>query len=140
MGEGKLNIETLEKNKIVIKFMEFNPELFFTLLVTYLLLLLAETIWTGSVSAHMNINYLLIIVIISGVISVLTGKEEEKVENVEVTKKDYLYIGALGIAGSLIIWYKIKDIGNLAYLISGVAGALIILLSLLLFKEDEIDG
>lgn len=137
MGERKLNIETLEKNKIVMKFMEFNHELFLTLLVTYLLLLLAEMIWTGSISAHLNINYLLIIVIISGVVSVLTRKEEEKVENSEVTKIDSLYIGALGIAGSLIIWYKIKDLGNLAYLISGVAGALIILLSLLLFEEED---
>ena len=135
-----MKIEMLENNKIVMKLMEFNHELFSTLLVTYLLLLLAETIWSGSVSANMNINYLLIIVIISGAISVLTRKEEEKVEMVEITKKDYLYIVALGIAGSLIIWYKIKDIGNLAYLISIVAGVLIVLLSLLLFKEDENDG
>lgn len=140
MGEVTLNIEKLEKNKIVMKFMEFNHELFSTLLVTYLLLLLAETIWSGSVSANMNINYLLISVIISGAISVLTRKEEENVEKVEITKKDYLYIGTLGIAGSLIIWYKLKDIGNQAYLISIVAGALIVLLSLLLFKEDENDS
>ena len=123
-----------------MKFMEFNHELFSMLLITYLLLLLAETIWGGSVSANMNINYLLISVIISGAISVLTRKEEENVEKVDITKKDYLYIGTLGIAGSLIIWYKIKDIGNLAYLISIVAGALIVLLSLLLFKEDENDS
>lgn len=135
-----MNIEKLEKNRMVMTFMEFNHELFSTLLVTFLLLLLAETIWSGSVSAHLNINYLLVIVIISGAISILTRKEEQKVEKVKITKKDYLYIGALGIAGSLIIWYKIKDIGNLAYLISIVAGALIILLSLLLFKEDEKDG
>lgn len=135
-----MNIEKLEKNRMVMKFMEFNHELFSTLLVTFLLLLLAETIWSGSVSAHLNINYLLVIVIISGAISILTRKEEQKVETVKITKKDYLYIGALGIAGSLIIWYKIKDIGNLAYLISIVAGVLIVLLSLLLFKEDENDG
>lgn len=135
-----MNIEKLEKNRMVMKFMEFNHDLFSTLLVTVLLLLLAETIWSGSVSAHLNINYLLVIVIISGAISVLTRKEEQKVEKVKITKKDYLYIGIMGIAGSLIIWYKIKDIGNLAYLISIVAGALIVLLSLLLFEEDEKDG
>ncbi|MFU8768028.1 MAG: hypothetical protein ACNA7I_10280, partial [Candidatus Methanoperedens sp.] len=59
---------------------------------------------------------------------------------VELTRKDYLYIGALGIAGTLIVWYKIQDIGNLAYLISIVSGVLIIMLSLLLFEEDENDG
>ncbi len=137
MGEGKLNIEMPERNKTVMKFIEFNHELFSMLLVTYLLMLLAETIWAGSVSGYLNINYLLTIVIISGAISALTRKEEEIVEKVLITKKDYIYIGALGIAVSSIIWYKIKDIGNLAYLISIVAGGLIVLLSLLLFKEDE---
>jgi hypothetical protein len=140
MGEGTMNFEMLERNKIVMKFMEINHEFFSILLITYLLLFLAENIWTGSVSGALNINYLLTLLIISGAFSALTRKEEEKVEKVLITKKDYMYIGALGIAGSLIIWYKIKDIGNLAYLISIVAGALIVLLSLLLFKEDENDG
>lgn len=135
-----MKIEKLQKNKRVMQFLDFNHELFITLLITFLLLLLAETVWEGSVSAYMNINYLLIIVIASGAISVITRKEEEKVEKVELKKKDYLYIGILGIAGSLIVWYKIQDIGGLAYLISIVAGVLIILLSLLLFKEDEKDG
>lgn len=135
-----MKIEKLQKNKRVMQFLEFNHELFITLLITFLLLLLAETVWEGSVSAYMNINYLLIIVIASGAISVITRKEEEKVEKVELKKKDYLYIGILGIAGTLIVWYKIQDIGGLAYLISIVAGVLIILLSLLLFKEDEKDG
>ncbi|MDW7728135.1 MAG: hypothetical protein SCH70_13730 [Candidatus Methanoperedens sp.] len=135
-----MNIEKLEKNKRVMQFLELNHELFSTLLVTFLLLLLAETIWSGSVSANMDTNYLLVIVIVSGALSVLTRKEEEKVEKVELTRKDYLYIGTLGIAGTLIVWYKIQDIGNLAYLISIVSGVLIILLSLLLFEEDENDG
>ncbi|KCZ70618.1 hypothetical protein ANME2D_02639 [Candidatus Methanoperedens nitroreducens] len=135
-----MNIERLEKNKMVMQFLELNHEIFSILLATFLLLLLAEIIWTGSISAYMNTNYLLIIVTVSGAISVITRKEEEKAEKIELTKKDYLYIGTLGIAGTLIIWYKIKDIGNLAYLISIVSGVLIIMLSLLLFEEDEKDG
>jgi len=135
-----MNIEKLEKNKRVMQFLELNHELFSTLLVTFLLLLLAETVWEGSVSAYMDTNYLLVIVIVSGALSVLTRKEEEKVEKVELTRKVYLYIGTLGIAGTLIVWYKIQDIGGLAYLISIIAGVLIIMLSLLLFEEDENDG
>jgi hypothetical protein len=134
------SIKQLEKNDRVRQFLDLNHELFSTLLITYLLLLLAETIWEGRVSAFMNINYLLIIVIISGAISVLTQKEEKKPEKVELKKKDYLYIASMGIAGTVIIWYKIQDIGMLSYLISIIAGVLIILLSILLFQEDEIDG
>lgn len=130
-------IEKLEKNNTVKHYLDINQEFFSTMLLTYLLLLLAEFIWEGSVTNHINTNYFLIIVIISGAVSILTQKDVEKQEKVELTITDYRYIAILGIVGSLIIWYKIKDLGNLAYLISGVAGALIILLSLLLFEEED---
>jgi Na+/citrate or Na+/malate symporter len=120
--------------------LDLNQEFFSTLLITYLLLLLAETIWEGRVSAFMNINYLLIIIIISGAISVLTEKEEEKTEQFELKTKDYLYIVIMGIAGTFIVWYKIQELGMLSYLISIVTGVLIILLSILLFEGDDIDG
>ena len=132
-----MDIEKLEKKYTVKHYLEINHEFFSTMLVTYLLLLLAEFIWEGSVTNHINTNYFLIIVIISGAVSILTQKDVEKPEKVELTMTDYRYIAILGIAGAFIIWYKIKDIGNLAYLISGVAGALIILLSLLLFEEED---
>ena len=47
-------------------------QLFVTLLVTYLLLLLVETIWEKSVSAYLNLNYWLIVLIVDGVVAVLT--------------------------------------------------------------------
>lgn len=136
-----MNIRALpEKNGKIAYLLELNHNLFLTLLVVYLFLLLAEMIQKGSVSVYMVINYLLIIVIASGIISVLTRSEDVKPEKVDLTKKDYVYIGAMGIAGASIIWYKIKSIGELAYLISTIAGVLIILLLLLLFEEDENDG
>ena len=127
----------LEKNDRVNQLLNMNHELFSTLLITYLLLLLAETIREGTVSAFMDMNYLLIIVIVTGVISVLTQKEEEKPEKVKLTGKDYIYIVILGVIGAAIVWYKIQDIGKLSYLISIIAGVLIILLSTLLFDEEE---
>lgn len=53
-----MDIEKLKKNEIVMQLLDLNHEFFSTLLVTYLLLLLAETVWEGSVSTFMNINYL----------------------------------------------------------------------------------
>ena len=134
-----MNIEKLKKDERVTKLLDINYNFFSMLLVTYLLLLLVETIWTDSVSTFLNLNYFLLILMISGAISVLT-REEEKIKKIILTKKDFFFIAALGIAGMLIIWYKIKDIGNLAYVISIIAGALIILISLLLNEEDEEDG
>ena len=134
-----MNIEKLKKDERVTKLLDINYNFFSMLLVTYLLLLLVETIWTDSVSTFLNLNYFLLILMISGAISVLT-REEEKIKKIILTKKDFIFIAALGIAGMLIIWYKIKDIGNFAYLVSIIAGVLIILISLLLNEEDEKDG
>ena len=111
--------------------------IFQTLLVTYLVLLLIEQIWAGSVSFYLNLNYLLIIVIIAGVLDVFSEhphKDKEK-----TTKKDYVFIGLLGIAGFIIIKYKTAQLGWLSWLISIIAGILIILLSILVLEEDGED-
>jgi len=113
-----------------------NKALFEQLLVSYLLLLLIEEIWPKSVTPYLNMNILLILVIITGAIAVLTQKEEEKIIS-KPTRKDYLLIGILGLAGAGIIFYKTKEIGWLSYIISAVSGILIILLSCLVINEEE---
>jgi len=109
--------------------------IFETLLVTYLVLLLVEQIWTGTVSNYLNLNYLLIIVILAGILSVFS--EHSFIQNKKPTWKDYLFIAVLGIAGFLIILFKTQQLGWLSWLISIIAGILIILLSLLILDEDE---
>ncbi len=44
-------------------------------LVTYLLLTLAETIDQGTISNYLNLNYLLGIILVSGIVMVVTAKE-----------------------------------------------------------------
>lgn len=108
---------------------------FQTLLVTYLVLLLAEQIWTGIVSIYLNLNYLLVIVIIAGVLDVFSEHPLRAKEKIK--KKDYLFIFLLGIAGFTIIKFKTAALGWLSWIISIIAGILIILLSLLVLGEDE---
>ncbi len=108
------------------------------LLVLYLILLLAETIWEKSVTPYLNINHLLALVIITGIITVLTAKEE-KPEPQPITKNDYIMAAAAGIAGAVIIYYKTSEIGSLSIIISIISGTLIILLSILVLQEDEED-
>jgi hypothetical protein len=110
---------------------------FQTLLVTYLVLLLAEQIWPGIVSVYMNLNYLLIIVIVAGVLDVLSEQPPKKEE--KIRKRDYFFISVLGIAGFIIIKFKTTELGWLSWTISIIAGILIILLSLLVLEEDEDD-
>jgi predicted membrane channel-forming protein YqfA (hemolysin III family) len=109
---------------------------FQSLLVTYLLLLLIEQIWSGSVSLFLNLNYLLIIVIVLGILDVFS--EHKKIEE-HVSKWDYVLISVLGVVGFIIIKFKTVDLGWLSWLISIIAGILIILLSLLVLEEDEED-
>ncbi|MDP1728986.1 MAG: DUF1616 domain-containing protein [archaeon] len=114
---------------------EFVNTLFQSFLVTYLILLLIEQIWASSVSTYMNLNYLLIIVIILGILDVFS--EHKKSIFQKPNWKDYGFISILGIAGFLIIKFKTFELGWLSWLISIIAGILIILLSLLVLEEDE---
>ena len=108
---------------------------FQSLLVLYLVLLLAEQIWPYSVSWYLNLNYLLIIVIIAGVLSVFTKQEKRKKE--PITRRDYIYITVLSILGFIIIFIKTEELGWLSYVISIIAGILIFLLSYLVLEGDE---
>ena len=108
--------------------------LFQVLLVTYLVLLLAEELWAGVVSNYLNLNYLLAIVIILGILDIFS--EHPPQDKKPITRKDYLFIIILGILGFAIIKYKTASLGWLSWVISGVAGVLIILLSILVLEED----
>ncbi len=109
--------------------------LFQVLLITYLVLLLIEQVFAGVVSAYLNLNWLLLVVIISGILDVFS--EHSVITNMKPTKKDYLFISALGILGFVIIKYKTSSLGWLSWVISIVAGILIILLSILVLEDEE---
>jgi len=125
----------LKKIKINEKTGEVISYSFQSLLVTYLILLLIEQIWTGFVSTYLNLNYLLIVVIILGILDVFS--EHKPIKKEKPTKKDYIFISLLGILGFIIIKYKTSELGWLSWVISVIAGLLIVLLSLLVLEEDK---
>src|SRR3989344_3020430 len=88
--------------------------IFQSLLVSYLILLLIEQIWTGSVSLYFNLNYLLIAVIIAGILDVFSEHEEPKKEKTKWW--DYVFISILGILGLIIIKFKTGALGWLSWL------------------------
>lgn len=139
-----MNLDMINKqkiNRIVNYCLRLNQELFSSLLITYLLLLLGEMLWEGFVTPYFNMNNLLVIVIISGAIVVLTGKETNETgitdQKESIATRDYIFIVCAGILGSLIINSKIPDMGWMSYVISAVSGLLIILLSILLLEGEE---
>lgn len=110
--------------------------LFQNLLIVYLILLLIEQISPGFVSQYLNLNYLLIIVIISGILDVFS-EHTMQVHQQKPKTKDYIFIFILGFLGFAIIKFKTSALGWLSWLISIIAGILIILLSILVLEEDE---
>lgn len=112
------------RNKMAV---ELINQIFQMLLVLYLVLLLIEQVWQYSVSMYINLNYLLILVIIAGILSVFTKQKRKKKE--PITWKDHAYIIILSITGIIIIFIKTQELGWLSYVISIIAGILIFLLS-----------
>lgn len=127
-----------ERNRFLRWGLELVQEVFLILLMTFLLLILAETIFEGSVSHYINLDYLLIIVIVVGVAAVLTTPSKaEGTKGQHLTAKGIFIIICAGIGGAAIIWYKTQEIGWLSYVISAVSGGLIVLLSMLIWRGDE---
>ena len=108
--------------------------IFQCLLIAFLSLLLARELISNFMS-FININYFLGLVIFFGIISIMQEPNEPEPEKKDLTKRDYIFIFALGMAGALIIWYKTQSIGSLSYAISAVSAVLIILLSTLVLEE-----
>lgn len=111
--------------------------LFQYILILYLILLLLEQIFTGFVTQYLNLNYLLIVVIVVGIFDVFSEHPTNTHNNKKPTQFDYIFIFVLGILGFAIIKFKTLELGMLSWLISIIAGVLIILLSILILQEDD---
>ena len=112
---------------------EIINSVFQSMLVTYLILLLIEQVWESSVSTYLNLNYVLVIVIVAGILDVFSEvkKEPEK----PISLKDKIFIYVLGILGFIIIKFKTAELEALSWIISITAGILIILVSVRLIPN-----
>jgi hypothetical protein len=129
---------TSKDNKVVVWCLDFMQVLFPILLSTYLLLTLVETIFEGSVSSYLNLNYLLTLVIILGIAVVLSASVVSNSKTLErFTNRNKFLIISTGIGAAVIIWYKTQDIGWISYIISIAGGGLIVFLTVLAWQEDE---
>ena len=128
--------KTWSENRFFRALVASIQQLFIILLVTYLVLLLIETIFAGSVSRYLNLNYWLIAVIVTGVVTVLSRYESEKPEEKTINTGNIITLVCIGLIGAALIWYKTREIGWLSYLISLAGGTLIVLLSILIWQKD----
>ncbi len=131
--------DLIKNTRVFLILSKISSELFNSLLITFLLLLLIENIWENSVSEHINLNYLMLIVLIFGIISIYSSSAAGNMNTGgRATRKEYFIIVCIGIAGMMIIWSKIKYMGFISYPISIISGILIVLLSILMLEENDI--
>jgi hypothetical protein len=83
-----------------------------------------------------NPTYLLLAVVFFGVLSFIYPPGEDVFRKNKPVKKDYYLAVFLGIAGTLLVGYKVQGLGTIGYFISIVSGLLIILLSVLILEEE----
>src|SRR5947207_669165 len=97
-----------------------SEEFFQYSLITYLILLLAETLKEGFVSFFFNLNILLVVVLVSGVVMVLTHNEHLEPEKThhKIKTSDIEYTLVLATGGAMLVYFKTKDLGVISIVIA----------------------
>jgi hypothetical protein len=138
LNSTKYALKTIGRNKYYQAAVTFIRYLFLPVLGVYLLLLLVDAISPDSISRYINLDYCLIPVIFTGIIAVLTGfKKEPGAERNGSIKNDIIPIICCGIVGAAIVWYQSRDVGWLTYVISPVSGIVVVLLTLVIWRNPE---
>jgi hypothetical protein len=104
-------------------------------LIAYIVVLLVEMVWEASISSIMPPNYILIVVLASGVSSIWFRKTEKARKWEPLKGRDYLLITAVGIGVAGMVWYGAQNHGAISFVLSGGVGAIAAFSSLLLFAE-----
>jgi hypothetical protein len=112
-------------------------ELFQFSLITYLILLLAETVKEGFVTFFFDLNYLLVVVLVSGILMALLAPEMSDRTLRKPEKLNATWVIIFSIGGGLLVYYKTQELGNISLLISGITTIIIFLLSILIYTDDE---
>lgn len=106
---------------------------FHILLIAFLVALLVQELKPGYIEQHLSMNYLLILVVVLGIVSITLepkgGLRIHKIQLAGLTERDYLFAALAGIIGACLICYKLSELGWLSFAISIVSGSLITLLS-----------
>jgi hypothetical protein len=114
-----------------------STEVFQVSLLVYLIILLVENFQKGIISDFLNLNWILGIVIISGIIMILFNKEGDGKLNDDkpVGKKGLILLIILALISASLIFVKIKDLGWLAWIVSILGGLIIFFISYFISNE-----
>lgn len=110
-------------------------EIFKVSLLTYFILLIVEEFNEGMISNYFNLNILLTIIIVSGISSVLLHSDDEVEQKKSRRIKELYMIIGIAIIGGVLIFFKLRDIGTIAYIVSFLFIVLTIIISILIVDD-----
>ena len=129
----------MENHKMIVwkvKIHIIAQEIFQYSLITYLILQIAEIINQGFVSNFFNINILLILILVCGIIMVITNDENNiSSQPQKITSTDIQNIVLMSFGGAFLVYVKTQNLGKISILISFITAIIIFLISILSFTE-----
>ncbi|MDD5039778.1 MAG: hypothetical protein PHY34_01380 [Patescibacteria group bacterium] len=112
-------------------------EIFKASFISYLLFYLVENFKVGLISNIFNLNILLIITCVSGLLTIIFRDETVAYKKINISLGSYIIFFLIAIAVALIIYNKIKMIGPMSYFISIIIGIILILFPITLSNDQS---
>ena len=112
-------------------------EIFKVSLLTYFVLLIVEEFNQGIISNYFNLNILLTIIVVSGIGTVVLHSDDETEQRKHHRIKELFTIIVVAIIGAGLIFFKLRDIGIIAYIVSFLSIVLTITISILIVNDKE---
>ena len=128
----------IEKNRDKFKlFLRINRLLFLIITFVYLSLVILNQFYGKLFIEYLNIHAIFILLLISGAFFLFPIiKERKKIKKKDELKRvDIFLLFIIGLICAVLVWVKIKDFGIMAYIISGIAGLIRLVLPILLFYD-----
>ncbi len=110
-------------------------DVFLTSLTVFFFSFLIEAQWKGAVAMWINLNLLLVICLVSGILSVLLPSEEN--HNTHVGIGYWLGALAISVGTGFIAYKKIEELEIWAYLFAGSVALIIFFISYALAGTSE---
>jgi len=110
-------------------------DIFIFSFVSYVILFIFEWYKTGIVTNYFNINLVLLICLVSGIITALVYKQEEK-KNIIKTITYFSFYFVLSILFGILIYNSFEYSGGRKIVIAVIAGLVLNLSLLLIYNND----
>ncbi len=130
-------VNRIADSRRLSSFIEFSHYIFSYSLVTYVLVLVVESVWDGGISSIVDPGYLLVLVLGAGIVSLWARGLEEPKKPESLRWRYYVLIAAVGVAVGGTVWFGTQGLGAQSLVLSGAVGVFAASFLILLFREGE---